>query len=81
MELTPPLTSPARQPAPNDYRAAAGLSAVSCPPLLANALAYQIDGIRYPLDAGLRYGIRATIINPQGIPSHPFATTLTQALQ
>lgn len=80
VEITPPLASPARNPIPGDYRAARGLVAASFPALAASAANYTLSPVRYILNEGDRFGCQVTIVDPSGIPSQPFASTLIQSV-
>lgn len=81
VEATAPLRSPARRPQPGDFRAAAGFGVDSLKPLLATGQAYTITPLRSPLNDGARFGLRVSIISPDGIPSAPLAAVALQVLR
>ncbi|MDX2176622.1 MAG: hypothetical protein SF028_09125 [Candidatus Sumerlaeia bacterium] len=80
VEITPPILSAARQAQPSDFRAVKGLNAASLPALAASATNYTFADIRFQIPDTTRFGCRATIINPQGIPGRAFQATLVQAV-
>ncbi len=80
VEITPPLTSPARHPQPSDFRAVRGVGSGSMLSLLPASNPYSITGARFSIPNGSRYGCRATIVNPQSIPGESFDMVITQSV-
>ena len=80
VEITPALASAARHPQPQDYRSARGINVGSFPDLAASGSNYTVTGIRYPFAEGVRFGLRVTIISPDGIPSAAFSETVVKTI-
>jgi hypothetical protein len=78
VELTAPITSPARRVQESDFRAAAGLNAASLPPLQASNADYVLGGLRFVYPEGSRFGARVRVISPLGVPGPVLSQTLVQ---
>jgi len=78
VEVTPRLGTAAQKPLDGAFRAIAGVGVASNPALQASGLIYTFNPIRYNLLHGDRFGIRATLIAPSGIPSRVLSATVVQ---
>jgi hypothetical protein len=70
-EITPAMPSPGRKPRHIELRMVRNVGPNSFLPLLLLEESYVIVGAQFAVAAAKRYGVRARIITPDGVPSLP----------
>lgn len=80
-EITPPMPSPGRKPRSIEYRMIRHVGPESFFALLSPAGTYLIQGARFSVDQGQRFGVRARIISVEGVPSRPVEGDFLKTIQ
>lgn len=70
-EITPAMPSPGRKPRHIELRMVRNVGPKSFLPLLLVEESYVIIGAQFSVAAAKRYGVRARIVSPDGVPSLP----------
>ncbi|MBX7245934.1 MAG: hypothetical protein K1X53_10580 [Candidatus Sumerlaeaceae bacterium] len=68
VDITPATPSRGRKPRATDFRMIRHVGPESFLPLQASKTIVTIPGARYRIPAGARFGLRLTILNPDGVP-------------
>ncbi|MBX7247105.1 MAG: hypothetical protein K1X53_16530 [Candidatus Sumerlaeaceae bacterium] len=75
-DLTPAMPSPGRTPRKNELRMIRHVGPDSFLPLQPTNSIYTIKGARFSIPPGARFGVRVTIVNPDGVPGPPLVADL-----
>ncbi|MDX1970986.1 MAG: hypothetical protein SFY68_00505, partial [Candidatus Sumerlaeia bacterium] len=80
IETTPPLPRGSLKPRDNDYRLVKGLNPTSFITVAAPGTEYRITEIRSPVPAGRRFGLRISVLTPEGMVSNPVSLVTTKII-
>lgn len=80
-EITPPMPSPGRKPRSIEFRMIRHVGPESFFALLSPVGTYVIQGARFNVDHGQRFGVRARIVSVEGVPSRPVEGDFLKTIQ